>query len=511
MKPGAIDRLRRAMTTGNLDPGYLRRFLIKRIKADQCAAARHLFVSDLNLPTTNAVISCFTEPTSFTSSGPLAGIPFVSKDNYCVKSFEATTCASKALNNYVSPYSASVVQALFDAGAVCLGKTNMDEFAMGSGTTENALHGPVVNPWSTTPNDPRIAGGSSGGSTAAVAAGLAPFALASDTGGSVRNPAALCGVVGLKPTYGLISRHGMVPLANIFDCPSLTATRVADIQEVLAAWLRPRSAARTGDSTLAVAKPPKLCSSPRIGIPKEYYAPGMVSEVAEVWNRVASWLADDFNLSVESVSLPHTPVATAVYSVLCSVEVASNMARYDGLRYGLRVEPSQELCETLAQLNLDTLDGLMAASRQWSFNDEVRNRILAGNFFLLRGQRHKHLDAARRLWRLVKADYDQVFTQVDFLLAPINLHPAPNLHEFRQLDNRSRIAREDPCTVGVNLAGVPAIAIPIQLSCREKLPIGLQLIGPPWSESQLLTLAGRIEERADFPLLVEIPKLLGVD
>lgn len=211
---------------------------------------------------------------------------------------------------------------------MCLGKTNMDEFAMGSGSTENNLHGFVVNPWSPGDgNNPCIAGGSSGGSTAAVAAGLAPFALASDTGGSVRNPAALCGVVGLKPTYGLVSRSGMIPLVNILDCPSITATRVADVDEVLAVWTRKNSAARHGDATLTTPRPPLLPAQPRVGIPKEYYAPGMTSEMVETWNEVASWLADDLKLKVEVVSLPHTPIATAVYSVLCSVEVASNMAR----------------------------------------------------------------------------------------------------------------------------------------------------------------------------------------
>lgn len=220
-----------------------------------------------------------------------------------------------------------MVLALQEAGAVCLGKVNMDEFAMGSGSTENATKGPVINPWSGSPKDLRIAGGSSGGSAASVAAGLSLAALASDTGGSARNPAALCGVVGLKPTYGLVSRHGMIPLANSFDCPSLVAPRVADIRELLVEWIRDGSAAKRLDSTLATYKPPKITHPPRIGIPVEYHAPGMFPEITEVWDRVACWLADDFKLPVQTVRLPHTPLATAVYSVLCAVEVASNMAR----------------------------------------------------------------------------------------------------------------------------------------------------------------------------------------
>ncbi|EUB63358.1 Glutamyl-tRNA(Gln) amidotransferase subunit A [Echinococcus granulosus] len=511
MKVGTLERLRSALVRGKLDAGYLCRFLLNRIEIDKSASLEGRLASGLALPTTNSVISHSTELAPLSSFGLLGGIPFLAKDNFCIKSRNATTCASKALHNYSPPFNASVVQALLDAGAICLGKTNMDEFAMGSGSTDNTLHGPVVNPWSPSlPADPCIAGGSSGGSAAAVAAGLAPFALASDTGGSVRNPAALCGVVGLKPTYGLASRQGMIPLANIIDCPSIMATRVADVERVLSTWVQPGSAARRGDATLATIQPPLLPDSPRIGIPKEYYAPGMAPEVVDVWDQVASWLADDFKLSVESVSLPHTPIATAVYSVLCSVEVASNMARYDGLRYGLRAEPTLEIREALTELNLDTSDGLAAGSRRLGFGEEVRNRILAGNFFLLRGQRHLHLDAARRLWRLIKNDYMEVFTKVDFLLAPVTLRPAPNLHEFCQMDSRSRIAREDPCTVGVNLAGLPAISIPIKLSAEKRLPIGLQLIGPPWSEKDLLSLAGRIEEKADFPLLVDIPSLLDI-
>ncbi|KAL5970231.1 Glutamyl-tRNA Gln amidotransferase subunit A mitochondrial [Taenia solium] len=512
MKVGTLERLQRAMVTGKLDAGYLCRFLLNRIEIDRSASLRGQSTSGLALPATNSVIGYSTRFVPLSSSGLLNGIPFLAKDNFCVRGLNATTCASKALHNYSPPFNASVVQALLDAGAVCLGKTNMDEFAMGSGSTDNTLHGPVVNPWSPSSSDDLcIAGGSSGGSAAAVAAGLAPFALASDTGGSVRNPAALCGVVGLKPTYGLASRQGMIPLANIIDCPSITATRVADVRKVLATWVQLGSAARHGDATLATIQPPFLPSSSRIGIPKEYYVPGMASEVVEIWDQVASWLADDFKLPVESVSLPHTPTATAVYSVLCSVEVASNMARYDGLRYGLRAEPTPEMREALTQLNLDTSDGLAAGSRQLGFGEEVRNRILAGNFFLLRGQRHLHLDAARRLWRLIKNDYVEVFTKVDFLLAPVTLRPAHNLREFCHLDSRSRIAREDPCTVGVNLAGLPAISIPIKLSAQKRLPIGLQLIGPPWSEGDLILLAGRIEEKADFPLLVDIPSLLDIE
>lgn len=215
-----------------------------------------------------------------------------------------------------------------------MGKTNMDEFAMGSASIENELTGPVVNPWSTNSSELRIAGGSSGGSAAAVAAGFAPFALASDTGGSARHPASLCGVVGLKPTYGLASRSGMIPLANIFDCPSLIAARVADVRQVLLEWV---THARTQDATLTYPPGNKsineelrevnLLQDVRIGIPAEYHSPGLSYEIAAVWDMVAGWFDDSNKCVVKSVSLPHMPIATAVYSVLCAVEVASNMTR----------------------------------------------------------------------------------------------------------------------------------------------------------------------------------------
>ncbi|VDN14011.1 unnamed protein product [Dibothriocephalus latus] len=205
------------------------------------------------------------------------------------------------------------------------------------------------------------------------------------------------------------------------------------------------------------------------------------------------------------------PDSSILFQVLSKAALFTN--RYDGLRYGLRADPSEDLKKQLAHLNMDTSDGLMAASRQLGLGPEVKRRILAGNFFLLRSQQHKYLDAARRLWRLIRRDFDQVFTEVDFLLTPVSLHSAPLLEDFRRLDSRSRCSREDVCTVGVNLAGLPAVTIPIKLSNQPEtigLPIGLQVIGPPWSEPRLLHLADLIEERANFPLLFDIPTALNL-
>ncbi|THD24550.1 Glutamyl-tRNA(Gln) amidotransferase subunit A mitochondrial [Fasciola hepatica] len=415
---------------------------------------------------------------------------------------------------------------LSDSGAYVLGKTNLDEFAMGCGSTDSAIAGPVINPWSsrqTKPvRSPVIAGGSSGGSAAAVAAGLCPVALASDTGGSSRIPAAYCGVVGLKPTYGLLSRHGLIPLTNSLDVPAVIGASVADVSAVLATWIdsthqpatlfdgtrvpldpvqlgRYRTILLELSSGSVPLKPPAL----QIGIPIEYHVPGLDPNVAKVWDQVAGWFADELKYPICLVRMPHTPMATSVYSVLCATEVASNMARYDGLRYGHSVPTG-----TMPQIQNST-ESRFARARSEGFNSVVRGRILAGNYFLLRSQAGRHLEAARRLWRLVKQDFDDAFKQVDVLLTPVAPGPATPLDQFLRLDNRTRTTLDDVCTVGVNLAGIAAVVVPISLSPENGLPIGLQLIGPAHSEPQLLQLAMWLERRSAFTPLVDWNSLLS--
>uniref|UniRef100_A0A0V0J5F8 Glutamyl-tRNA(Gln) amidotransferase subunit A n=1 Tax=Schistocephalus solidus TaxID=70667 RepID=A0A0V0J5F8_SCHSO len=355
-RPGTIARLRRAILAKDLDPIEVWRFFAHRVDADRSAVSAGLPVSSLSLPATNAVVGDrLPDPPSLPSPADcqLFGIPFMVKDNFCVSTGQST-CASKALANFRAPYTAPVVESFLRAGGLLLGKTNMDEFAMGSASIHNQLTGPVVNPWSSPVQAARIAGGSSGGSAAAVAAGLTPAALASDTGGSCRLPAAFCGVTGYKPTFGLVSRCGLVPLANTLDSPSLIAPRVADIVDLLRAWMMVSCErgpiARLGDSTLSLPPGGRQAlgnvqealdnraqsaenARLRIGIPWEFHTPDMSQEVAVVWDEVAGWLADEFNFGVTAVSLPHLPVATAVYSVLCAVEVASNMSRYSYLLF----------------------------------------------------------------------------------------------------------------------------------------------------------------------------------
>ncbi|KAF7255301.1 hypothetical protein EG68_07649 [Paragonimus skrjabini miyazakii] len=540
---GSINHLRSFFQTGDRDIRIRKalELFTSRIHADRLAYAAGSPVSELGLTPTNSFINvvpidrALQNRSIFDEISPLAGIPMAIKDNFTTQGNKwgvPTTCASRMLEHFDPAYDAAVVTSLHDAGCILMGKTNMDEFAMGCGSTDSAISGPVINPWSckqladeTGCGAAVIAGGSSGGSAAAVAAGLCLLAVASDTGGSARLPAAHCGVIGLKPTYGLISRHGLIPLVNSLDVPAVIASCVADVAAVLATWLNPSSgAARQLDATCSPLTNDQLdqfhsaltniahstdvdkwsSGKFRIGIPVEYHAPGITDEVLQTWDRVAGWLVDGhLSCTVELIHLPHTPMATAVYSVLCAAEVASNMARYDGIRYGYRATHDKE------QLTLDSTEALFAATRSVGFGEVVRSRILAGNFFLLRNQCDRHLDAARRLWRLIKQDFDEAFDQVDFLLTPVTLGPPPRLTDFVQLDNRTRTTLDDVCTVGVNLAGLPALTLPICLSPSTGLPLGLQLIGPAFSECKLLELAAHIEAWAEFPSLVDMRTVLA--
>lgn len=430
--------------------------------------------------------------------GPLDGIPFAVKDNFCTKNIK-TTCASKILKAYSAPYDATVVQKLLDQGAVLIGKTNMDEFAMGSGSTDGAF-GPVRNPWSysspyreLTGSDPNsdwvIAGGSSGGSAAAVASLTSFLALGSDTGGSTRNPGALCGVVALKPTYGLVSRHGLIPLVNSMDVPGIMTRSVNDAATVLGIL----QGLDVKDST-TVQNPASLSDLPEdfnvknicVGIPREYHAPGLSQEVLAQWGRVAD-MFEQAGARVEQVSLPHTQHSIVCYHVLCCAEVASNMARFDGLEYGLRsgVDSSTE--------------AMYATTRHEGFNDVVRGRILSGNFFLLRQNYERYFQKAQQVRRLIAEDFEQVFRSgVDVLLTPTTLGDAARYSDFTQEDNRTRSAQEDVFTQPVNMAGLPAVSVPTTLSSRG-LPIGLQLISPPFQDKKLLAVAQWVEQRVGFP------------
>uniref|UniRef100_A0A8C9R268 Glutamyl-tRNA(Gln) amidotransferase subunit A, mitochondrial n=1 Tax=Scleropages formosus TaxID=113540 RepID=A0A8C9R268_SCLFO len=436
--------------------------------------------------------------------GPLDGIPFSVKDNFCTENIE-TTCASHMLKGYFPPYTATVVQKLLDQGAVLIGKTNLDEFAMGAGSTDGVF-GPVRNPWSYSAQyrerpgvDPRsdwvITGGSSGGSAAAVASLGSFLALGSDSGGSTRNPGALCGLVALKPTYGLLSRHGLIPLVNSMDVPGILV-RSADDAATALGVLRGLDV-RDSTTIPPPAAPPHLpddidIARIRVGIPKEYHAPGLSAETLCQWGRVAD-LLERGGASVEQVSLPHTQHSIVCYHVLCTAEVASNMARFDGLQYGHRSEVN------------DSTEALYAATCHEGFNDVVRRRILAGNYFLLKRNYERYFMKAQKVRRLIAQDFARVFRDgVDVLLTPTTLGDAVRYCDFIQEDNRTRSAQEDVFTQPVNMAGLPAVTVPTALSSRG-LPISLQLIGRASHDWQLLGVAKWLEQRLEFPA-IQLPQ-----
>ncbi|XP_011186001.2 glutamyl-tRNA(Gln) amidotransferase subunit A, mitochondrial [Zeugodacus cucurbitae] len=430
--------------------------------------------------------------------GKLDGVPIAIKDNFCTKD-TPTTCASRMLSNFVPPYNATVCERLTKAGAVLIGKTNMDQFAMGSGTVDS-IFGPSKNVWSSDLMDKwHIAGGSSGGSATAVAAGICYAAIGSDTGGSTRNPAAYCGVVGLKPTYGLISRHGLIPLVNSMDVPGIFARSVSDCLDVLNAIAGPDDK----DST-TIRKPFRKINlkfyeeldlrNVRIGIPMEYHCDGLSSEVLDTWRKVADLLEDN-GAHVQQVSLPNTAASIFVYSILNQCEVASNMARYDGIEYGHR--PNIE----------SSTEELYANTRAEGFNTVVKTRILTGNYFLLRKNYQKYFEKALRVRRLISEDFKRVFETpidnenvVDVLLTPTTLTDAPLYSDFVSLSNRVQCAVQDFCTQPANMAGIPAISIPIRLSKRG-LPIGLQLMSKTLNEEMLLRVASWIEKQVEFDCL----------
>jgi len=453
------------------------------------------------------------------SLGPLDGVSIAVKDNFCTKGVK-TSCGSKMLENFVAPYNSTVVQKCLDEGGIMIGKTNLDEFAMGSGTIDSHA-GPTKNIWgSTIPYDvkdengnklvehfPRtddwvVAGGSSGGSAVAVATGLSHIGLGSDTGGSVRIPGAWCGIVSLKPSYGRLSRHGLIPLVNSLDCPGLMTRSVSDMA-VAFDMLQGRD---TKDSTSVNSDPLDLDTintlsdksddeiKLRVGIPQEFHCDGMTEEVISAWSEVAS-LLDDLGAKVVPVFLPHTHLAIPCYSVLNPCEVASNMSRYDGLEYGLRG-------------NGGSTEDMFADSRARGFNEVVRGRILAGNYFLLKKNYHKYFKQALKIRRLIMKDYIEAWSKVDVLLTPVTLSPPPLFSEFSNVDNRTQTATQDFCTQPMNLAGVPALTLPVKLSCSN-LPISLQLVAPWRQDEKLLQIGALLERKVKFPKLEINDEKLG--
>ncbi|CAF0795361.1 unnamed protein product [Rotaria sordida] len=438
------------------------------------------------------------------NNSPLYGRPILIKDNFCLRD-TLTTCASKMLANFRAPYTSTIVQRLIDHGCIIVGKTNMDEFAMGVASW--GAFGPVANPWSLTKTTMtnvennktvlHVAGGSSGGSAAAVAANFVSIALGSDTGGSIRNPAARCGCYGFKPSYGLLSRLGMVALVNSFDSPGFFARNIDDLIFATNAVAGPDDE----DATL-LSKPfenfktsNELSKEKKkiiIGLPDDYDVNTLSSEYRLCWQDLVHRLTETGEYTFKRVQLPYTPYSNAAYTILSSCEIASNMARYDGIKYGHHTKNIDK--------NKDTYEDILKKTRDESLGERVRGRILAGNYYLLEENYDKYFVQSQRVRRGVMNDYKKVFEEdkIDCLLAPVVSNDPITLAEYEQADDI--FSEDDIFTVGANLAGLPALSFPVRLSSKG-FPIGLQLIGPFLKDQELLSTAYRICSTYQFPFL----------
>jgi len=411
-------------------------------------------------------------------TGALIGIPIVHKDIFCTRG-EKTTCGSRMLANFVSPYDATVVQRLRAAGVVTLGKTNMDEFAMGS-SNETSYFGPVRNPW----DAKRVPGGSSGGSAAAVAARLAPAATATDTGGSIRQPAALCGVTGLKPTYGRVSRFGMIAFASSLDQGGLLTRSAEDSALLLGAMagFDPRDSTSVElpvpDYAATLEQPLKGL---KIGLLKEFFDDGLDADNAQRIRDALEVLREQ-GATLREVSLPNLPLSVPTYYVVAPAECSSNLARFDGVRYGYRCDNPRDLLD------------LYQRSRGEGFGAEVKRRIMTGTYVLSAGYYDAYYLKAQRVRALISADFERAFHEVDVLVGPTT--PTAAFEIGAKTADPVTMYLNDIYTIGANLAGLPAISVPCGLV--HGLPVGLQIIGPHFAEPRLFNVAHRYQQETDW-------------
>ncbi len=407
--------------------------------------------------------------------GKLTGIPVAVKDNICTKGIR-TTCASKILHNFIPPYDATVVEKLKKEGAIIFGKTNMDEFAMGS-SNETSFFGPVKNPW----DWERIPGGSSGGSAVAISAKQAPAALGSDTGGSIRQPASLCGVIGLKPTYGRVSRYGLIAFGSSLDQIGPFSRNIEDC----ALLLECISGYDAKDSTsINVDVPPysknlnKDIKGLKIGIPKEYFIEGVEEDIVKNIENAIN-IFKDLGAETKEISLPHSSYGVAVYYLIATAEASSNLARFDGVKYGYRAE------------NVRDLKSLYIKTKKEGFGEEVKRRIMLGTFSLASGYYDAYYKRASKVRTLIKNDFLKAFEEVDAILCPTSPTTAFKLGE--RTSDPIQMYLSDIFTINVNLAGIPAISIPCGFD-RKGLPIGMQIIGNYLEEQKILNLSFAFEQ-----------------
>lgn len=416
------------------------------------------------------------------TNGALEGIPLGIKDLFCTKDIRTTAC-SHILDGFEPQYESTVTSKLLNAGVSVLGKLNMDEFAMG-GSNETSYYGPVVNPWSK--DKDLVAGGSSGGSAAAVAAGICAGATGTDTGGSIRQPSAFCGVTGIKPTYGRCSRYGIIAFASSLDQAGPIAKDVRDC----ALLLKVMSGYDAKDSTSAKAEVPDFekflgqdIKGLKIGIPAEYRPEGLNEEIAAYWDKGIELLKAR-GAEIVNISLPHTKYALATYYIIAPAEASSNLARYDGLRFGLRV-PGEHL------------DNMYINSRTEGFGKEVKRRIMIGTYVLSAGYYDAYYLKAQKVRRLIRQDFLNAFEKCDVILTPTAPTAAFPIGDKSMAENPINMWLNDVFTVSVNLAGLPAMSLPIGLS-KEGLPLGLQLIGKAFDEATLFKAAGALEADVKF-------------
>lgn len=408
----------------------------------------------------------------------LTGIPIAQKDIFCTKDIK-TSCGSKMLDNFISPYDATTIERFNNAGMVLLGKTNMDEFAMGS-SNENSFYGPVKNPW----NLERVSGGSSGGSAAAIAARLAPASTGTDTGGSIRQPAGLCGVSGIKPTYGRVSRYGMIAFASSLD----QGGPIAGSAEDLALLLNTMAGFDERDSTSVNQPVPDYTQTLndslnglRIGLPKEFFSEGLDSDIAKlIHNAVKEY--EKLGAKISEISLPNTQLSIPAYYIIAPAECSSNLARFDGVRYGYRCKDPVDL------------EDLYKRSRSEAFGSEVKRRIIIGTYALSTGYYDAYYLKAQKVRGLIRHDFIEAFKNVDVILGPTSPTVAFKLGE--KTDDPVSMYLSDIYTIAVNLAGLPGMSIPAGFS--QGLPVGLQLIGNYFSESRLLNTAHAYQKATDW-------------
>jgi aspartyl-tRNA(Asn)/glutamyl-tRNA(Gln) amidotransferase subunit A len=471
----SIAELSRALRAGEFSSVELTRHYLDRIARHNSALNAFISVTEDHAL---AAAGAADERLRSADAPPLTGIPIAHKDIFCTDGVR-TSCASRMLDNFIAPYDATVVARLREAGAVMLGKTNMDEFAMGS-SNETSYYGAVRNPWDLN----RVPGGSSGGSAAAVAARLIPGATGTDTGGSIRQPASLCGVSGLKPTYGRVSRYGMIAFASSLDQGGPFGASAEDLALLLAAM----AGFDTRDSTSIERSVPDYRASLeedikglRIGLPREYFDSGLDAGVAATVDKAVKEF-ERLGAAIREISLPNTALAVPTYYVVAPAECSSNLSRFDGVRYGYRCAEPRDLLD------------MYKRSRGEGFGAEVKRRIMIGTYVLSAGYYDAYYRKAQQLRRLISEDFRRAFGEVDVVMGPTA--PTVAFPLGAKTEDPVTMYLSDIYTIAANLAGLPALSVPCGYS--EGLPVGLQMIGDYFCEDRLLNVAHRYQQATDW-------------